>query len=231
MSIYFLSLIFIYLISLIKCIEDFSKFNNQKDKENTTEKYSDIKIEGSIQIDKDMNLNYTDECALGNLISNIVREATGADIAIIPSAAFKSNWTKGILQESDIEKMLNDSFVFFDMNGKEIKRMLQVFHNPKEIFQASGIIQVLKKVDDKIELIDVRLFDGVETLEIDPISLYRIITTENLFNEFFNGWFEERRRQTIGTPIKIVEEYLLSMGNIKVDSLVDKNNKRVFYLP
>ncbi|MGB9721347.1 MAG: bifunctional metallophosphatase/5'-nucleotidase [bacterium] len=112
----------------------------------------------------DLNRAGFEESAMGNLITDAMREYFGADIAIHNSGGIRANIKKGEITFRDCYYVdaLSNTAVLMKMTGEQIIKMLEVGVNGHHaIFQVSGIkfrYNSKKPINERI--IEVRLLDG-----------------------------------------------------------------------
>ena len=89
-----------------------------------------------------LNRRYFDESDLGNLLADIARDATGADIALIHAGSIRKDIPKGNIEVADVldTNPFIDPVVVVAMSGEQLKRALeQSFTLLRGLMQVSGL--------------------------------------------------------------------------------------------
>ena len=99
----------------------------------------------------DITLNGQEESILTNLVNDIGRIITGADICFYNMGSLTHSWQVGGITEVDIFKMFsfNNTWNVFDMTGEEVIRMFREL-NINDIYPATGVVQTYLKKNMKI---------------------------------------------------------------------------------
>jgi 5'-nucleotidase len=126
--------------------------------------------------------NYLGESPLGNLLADLMREASGADIAFINSGGIRADLPAGELVYSDIfEVSPFDNYpAVVQLTGRQIEEALQLTTGGQRgVFQVSGLrytYDAAKDADkqpaEKRRVVDVKLENGQP---LDPDKLYRVV--------------------------------------------------------
>ena len=178
------------------------------------------------------------ETALANLVTDIARVVTGADVSFFNLGGFRGNWYPGEINEVDIYNMFpfNNTFVTFEMTGRELIRMVKETQTGYSVRPSSGLIQVFRFTSQsQIELLDAKLFDGYEEKSIELDKTYIVCLNDFLANggSFFAKvlkWYKVKNRQDHGIIREFAKVYLKGMEVIKKGMLVDEEHPRVKYL-
>lgn len=126
--------------------------------------------------------NYLAESPLGNLLTDLMREGSGAEIAFMNSGGIRADLPAGELVYSDIFAVspFDNYPAVVQLTGKQIVEALQATSGGQRgVFQVSGLrytIDVAKDADkphaEKRRVVDVKLENGQP---IDPEKLYRVV--------------------------------------------------------
>lgn len=126
--------------------------------------------------------SYLAESTLGNLLTDLMREASGADIALMNSGGIRADLPAGELAYSDIfEVSPFDNYpAVVQLTGKQVFEALQVTSGGQRgVFQVSGLrytIDAAKDADkqpsDKRRVVEATLANGEP---LDPDKLYRVV--------------------------------------------------------
>jgi 5'-nucleotidase len=129
--------------------------------------------------------SYLFESSLGNLLADLMREGTGADIAFMNAGGIRSNLPAGELKYGDLfEVSPFDNFpAVVTMSGAQVVQMLRITANGvRGTLQPSGLhytYDAAKKGDDPGRLVAVTLANGEV---IDPSALYKVALPDFLVN-------------------------------------------------
>ena len=90
----------------------------------------------------DISLNEEKETILTNLVYDIGRAITGADICFYNLGGIRHSWHKGRITEIDIFKMFpfNNTWSMFEIAGEEVIRLFREL-NSGVIYPATNLIQ------------------------------------------------------------------------------------------
>lgn len=183
-------------------------------------------------------INYKTESSLGNLVTDMGKKITGADISFFNLGGFRTEWYPGKLNEIDLFLMFpfNNTYVSVEMSGREVVRMLKTIQNGEQINPSSGLLQLFKKIDDKnFKILDAQLYDGYLSKKIELEKTYTVCLNDFLANGggFFSKvkeWYVERNRKNYGTIRELMHKYLKSLGKIGKGSLIDSKHPRIRFL-
>ena len=184
----------------------------------------------------DISLNGEEETILTNLINDIGRSITGADICFYNLGGLRHSWHKGGITEIDIFKMFpfNNTWNMFEMTGEEVIRMFKEL-NSNVIYPATGIVQTYIKKNMKNILRDIELWDGIKKTKIELNKTYRICTN-NFLAEGGTGmskirkWYDLRNLKECGIIRDSMVEYFKNMKVINKEFFINSNNPNLIFL-
>ena len=177
---------------------------------------------------------------LGNMIADIYRHVTGAEISIVSYGNLRSSWSPGKIPRYKINDLqpFRNIFCTFVMNGEEVKKMLKIIQRGrKKYYVTSGIKQVLAKdKDGEYYLTDVKLFDGYKEYDIKSSDEYLISANDFIskggddFDKVL-PWYKPRNLNcNYGVDAEIVEKYLKAQQVIDVRKYIDNDNPRIRFI-
>jgi len=172
-------------------------------------------------------LDEQNETILTNLINDIGRAVTGADICFYNSGGIRHQWHKGGITEIDVFKMFpfNNSWVMFDMTGEEVIRLFKDV-NRNVIYPATGVIQTYLQKNMGNVLRDIELWDGIKKEKIDLKKTYKVCTNDFLANGGsgmgkVRKWYDLRNPEKIGIIRDSVIQYFRAMKIIKLEFYIN----------
>ena len=181
-------------------------------------------------------LNGEEETILTNLINDIGRSISGADICFYNLGGLRHSWHKGGITEIDVFKMFpfNNTWIKFEMTGEEVIHMFKEL-NSNVIYPATGIIQTYLKKDMKNILRDIELWDGIKRSKIELDKTYKICTNNFLANggtgmSKVRKWYDLRNKEECGIIRDSMVDYFRKMKIIKKEFFVDQNNPILTFL-
>ena len=123
------------------------------------------------------NLKSPDESPSANFVTDVMRRATGADIAIINNLAVRKD-LRGIISISKLRDILffDNELVTMDLTGEEIEKILS--SNAKKggtIYRFSGVILGINPEEEKLMIL-------CQGKLIDKKKNYRVVTLDYLVN-------------------------------------------------
>jgi len=177
---------------------------------------------------------------LGNMIADIYRHVTGAEISIVSYGNLRSSWSPGKIPRYKINDLqpFRNIFCTFVMNGEEVKKMLKIIQRGrKKYYVTSGIKQVLAKdKNGEYYLTDVKLFDGYKEYDIKSSDEYLISANDFIskggddFDKVL-PWYKPRNLNcNYGVDAEIVEKYLKAQQVIDVRKYIDNDNPRIRFI-
>ena len=184
----------------------------------------------------DISSNGEQETILTNLINDIGRSITGADICFYNLGGLRHSWHKGGITEIDVFKMFpfNNTWNMFEMTGEEVIRMFKEL-NSNIIYPATGIAQTYIKKNMKNILRDIELWDGIKKTKIELDKTYRICTN-NFLAEGGTGmskirqWYDLRNLKECGIIRDSMIDYFKNMKIINKEFFIDSNNPNLIFL-
>ena len=201
--------------------------------------YSEI-ICSVIGTDEILTIEKNGSFYLGNIIADIYRHVTGAEISIVSYGNLRTSWSPGKIPRYKINDLqpFRNIFCTFVMNGEEVKKMLKIIQSGrKKYYITSGIKQVLAKdKDGEYHLTDVKLFDGYKESDIKSNHEYLISANDFIskggddFDKVL-PWYKPRNLNCdYGVDAEIVEKYLKLQKEIDVRKYMDDNNPRIRFI-
>ena len=184
----------------------------------------------------EISLNGEEETVLTNLINDIGRMITGADICFYNLGGIRHSWHKGGITEIDVFKMFpfNNTWNMFEMTGEEVIRMFKEL-NTNVIYPATGVTQTYLKKNMQNILRDIELWDGVKKTKIDLNKTYKICTN-NFLAEGGTGmskvrrWYDLRNNKVCGIIRDSIIEYFRNMKVIKKEFYIDSRYPNLIFL-
>jgi 2',3'-cyclic-nucleotide 2'-phosphodiesterase (5'-nucleotidase family) len=181
-------------------------------------------------------LNGEEETILTNLINDIGRSISGADICFYNLGGLRHSWHKGGITEIDVFKMFpfNNTWIKFEMTGEEVIHMFKEL-NSNVIYPATGIIQTYLKKGMKNILRDIELWDGIKKTKIELDKTYKICTNNFLANggtgmSKIRKWYDLRNKEECGIIRDSMVDYFRKMKIIKKEFFVDQKNPILTFL-
>ena len=179
------------------------------------------------------------ECALVNLISDLHRVVTGADISILNPGGFRTDWHPGYISEAELFMMFpfsQNNVATFEMTGREVKRMIQEVDFGKQVYPTSGLEQVfVKDKNDYNVLVSLSLYDDLKDKKIDDNKTYVIASNDFMAkggDDFkkVRKWYTPRNYKEYGTTRAVMLEVLKNIKNIPKGVLVYKDHPRIRFI-
>lgn len=120
-------------------------------------------VNALVETECEIEIKGEEETILTNLINDIGKSITGADICFYNLGGIRHSWHKGDITEIDIFKMFpfNNTWSMVEMTVEEVIRMFKEL-NSNVIYPASGLVQTYYKRGMKNVLRDIELWDGVK---------------------------------------------------------------------
>ena len=177
---------------------------------------------------------------LGNVMADMDRLITGADISIISYGNLRTVWTPGKIPRYKVEDLLpfGNDLCSFTMNGKEIKKMMKIIQTGrKKYYVTSGLKQIMSKMkDEEYYLSNIMLFDGYKESEIIPEYEYLIAANSFLieggddFNKVLSWYKVKNLNCEYGQELDLFLKYLKDQQIIDVRKYMDENNPRIRFI-
>jgi 2',3'-cyclic-nucleotide 2'-phosphodiesterase (5'-nucleotidase family) len=178
---------------------------------------------------------------LGNIISDIQRLVTGANISVVSYGCLRTSWNPGKIAKYKVKDLLpfGNDICSFIMTGEEIKKMMKILQTGviKKYYVTSGIKQeMIKNKNGEFYLADIKLFDGLKEYEIIPENDYKIVTNDFLIGggDDFNKvvtWYKPRSLNcNHGKELDLALNFLREQKLIDVRKYMDDNNPRIRFV-
>ncbi len=143
-----------------------------------------------------------DESPLGSFLSDSLREATGADVALMNPGGLRADLKAGPVTFGDVYEILpfDNTVAIVTMTGEELRRLLAFIYSGRQsVFQESGLKVVLDRCPSKERLKDVTLANGKP---LEPTRLYRVAMPD----------FLARGGDGLGAVLETLPEGRIDMG-------------------
>jgi 5'-nucleotidase len=113
------------------------------------------------------------ESALGSVLADSLRAATGADVALMNPGGLRADIDAGPLTFGDVYEVLpfDNTVASVSMTAEELKRLLQLAFSGRGVFQVSGLKVTLDRCTGPERFKDATLPNGKK---LDPKKLYRV---------------------------------------------------------
>ena len=177
---------------------------------------------------------------LGNVMADMDRLITGADISIISYGNLRTEWKPGKISRYKVEDLLpfGNDLCSFTMNGEEIKKMMKIIQTGrKKYYVTSGLKQIMSKIkDEEYYLSNIMLFDGYKESEIIPEYEYLIAANSFLieggddFNKVLSWYKVKNLNCEYGQELDLFLKYLKDQQIIDVRKYMDENNPRIRFI-
>jgi 2',3'-cyclic-nucleotide 2'-phosphodiesterase (5'-nucleotidase family) len=178
---------------------------------------------------------------IGNIITEIQRRITGADVSLIGYDFMKTYWNPGKLPKYKISNLIpfKSNLCTFVMKGIDIKRMMNILQTSGvKYFPTSGIKQTISKNENgEYYLSDIKLFDGYKETELISEKEYVVSAIEYLIKDggsYFNNILKWYKPQDLnceyGDIRDIVEKYLKAQKVIDVTKYKDTKNPKIKFI-
>ena len=178
---------------------------------------------------------------IGNIITEIQRRITGADISLIGYDFMKTYWNPGKLPKYKISNLIpfKSNLCTFVMKGIDIKRMMNILQTSGvKYFPTSGIKQTISKNENgEYYLSDIKLFDGYKETELISEKEYVVSAIEYLIKDggsYFNNILKWYKPQDLnceyGDIRDIVEKYLKAQKVVDVTKYKDTKNPKIKFI-
>ena len=186
--------------------------------------------------DTEIGLNGIEESILTNLVNDVGKAITGADICFYNPGSLSHTWHVGGITEIDVFKMFsfNNTWNVFDMTGEEVIRMFKEL-NINDIYPASGITQTYLRKNMKNYLRDIELWDGIKKSKIELDKTYKICTNNFLAEggiqmRKIREWYDLRNLEVHGIIRDDIVTYFKTMKIIKKEFFIDEKNPNLIFL-
>ena len=195
------------------------------------------KLENIIaRTDTEITLNGQEESVLTNLVNDIGKIITGADICFYNMGSLSHSWHVGGITEIDVFKMFsfNNTWNVFDMTGEEVIKMFKEL-NINDIYPATGITQTYVKKNMKNYLRDIELWDGIKKSKIELDKTYKVCTNDFLASggiqmRKIREWYDLRNLEIHGIIRDDMVTYIKAMKVIKEEFFIDDKFPNLIFL-
>jgi 2',3'-cyclic-nucleotide 2'-phosphodiesterase (5'-nucleotidase family) len=177
--------------------------------------------------------NKTHENDLGNLMADVLKNTTNADISIINPGGFRSIWYPGSITIEDVWNMcpFDNNIVTVDISGQDLKKIMTTIQaGGKGYYQTSGLM--MDVISDPKSLVEnsLKLYNGTE---IDNRMLYKVATLDFLipvggddFREIMK-WYKPVNLQIVAPQRESVINFLNKIDFITERTFINANYKRL----
>ncbi len=182
-----------------------------------------------------LQMNKNSENSLGNLYCDIMRRATGADVSILNSGAFRNTWNPGQISLANIFGMspFETRIVTVEMTGEELLKMLEQTQGGKYGFYPTSGLKLLVSLEPKKKLYYAKLFDGLYEYPIENNKTYTVATTD--FDIPYGGddfadvmkWYKPRNLKYYDVVRNTIIDYLKRVATIKDKQFVRSSLPRM----
>ena len=178
---------------------------------------------------------------IGNLVAEIQKSFTGADISISSYGNLRGELSPGKIALFRVKDLIpyKNELCTFSMYGYEVKKMMKIIQSGiKKYFTTSGLKQIFAK-NEKGEyfLYDIKYFDGYNEFDLIPEKEYIITANHYLIR---NGgddfskvllWYNPRHLNCdYGLDVDLVEKYLRDQEIVDIRKYIDDNNPRIRFI-
>ncbi|MCP3098720.1 5'-nucleotidase C-terminal domain-containing protein [Myxococcus sp. K15C18031901] len=122
-----------------------------------------------------LSRGYTEEGALGNVIADALREAAGADVAVMNPGGIRADLPGGPLSFGHVYQALpfDNTVALLTLTGDELRRLLELAHSWDRgmVFAVSGLELTLARCPGPTRLRAVTLTGGIP---LEPTRSYRV---------------------------------------------------------
>lgn len=165
-----------------------------------------------------LNRRYFDESDLGNLLADIARDATGANIGLIHAGTIRKDVPAGDVEIADIldTNPFIDPIVVVELNGEQLKRaMEQSFTLLRGLMQVSGLNVVYDTSKPERKRLVSLKHDGKEVADDDrfEVAVGEIIALGGDHYDVFTEANVIRKSQPLG---ELTIEYFRQHGTVPV---------------
>lgn len=179
----------------------------------------------------------TGDCILVNLISDVLKNRTASDIAIMNTGSIKTAVYPGEIRGVDIVNLVpyENYICSYKLTGEEIIKIISTIQvGKKAYYGVSGIKQIMSiKKDKSKSLKSVVLFDGKNEAEIIPDKVYKVSSVDYLINggddfkSIINEINPQEKNCDYGVIADVVTDYLRDAKIVDSKNHYDTNNPRL----
>lgn len=133
-----------------------------------------------VTVSATLKRNYEAESALGDVLTDTLREREKADVALLNSGGLRANLKAGAVTYGDLYEVLpfDNTVAIVTLTGEELRRLLKAaYGGGPSLFQESGLKVTLGKCLGPERLHDVTLAQGGA---LEPTHLYRVVLPDFL---------------------------------------------------
>ncbi|QRK08166.1 bifunctional metallophosphatase/5'-nucleotidase [Archangium violaceum] len=133
-----------------------------------------------VTVTTNLGRNYETESALGDVLTDALREMEKADVSLLNSGGLRANLKAGALTYGDLYEVLpfDNTVAIVTVSGEELRRLVAVAYGSRSgVFQQSGLKVTLAKCAGPERLRDVTLANGKP---LEPKRLYRVVMPDFL---------------------------------------------------
>ena len=159
---------------------------------------------GSAMEALDIDDHASTDAALPNLVMDIMRERSSADVAVSTASSFRQALPKGAVTENDLRDAMpyDNKVVMVSMNGAALQRLLErsaALRETDDFLQISGVRMTIEGSVVRVTK------DGSA---LDPARTYRVATTDYLARIATSYREELKGLEVAETPIRIRQAVL-----------------------
>ena len=148
--------------------------------ENYRKKYETLALQEIGRASTDLTITKSRESNLANLIADIIRETSKADVGLINSGGIRENIPKGLITMEKIYRILpfDDLIVTMDLTGRDLENIMSCnFRQKHGILQVSGLkLKYNLSSPEAGQLISIM----VGNKPVQPDAIYKVATIEFL---------------------------------------------------
>ncbi len=155
--------------------------------------------------------DYSGESPLGSVLADSLREAAGADVAMMNPGGLRADIDAGPLTFGDVYEVLpfDNTVSFVSMTGEELKRLLELVFSGKGVFQVSGLKVKLARCPGPQRFQGATLANGKP---LDPKKLYKVTMPD----------FLARGGDGLGVVLGTLPKERIDLGTTRPGSLRDE---------
>lgn len=179
------------------------------------------------QLDQDWRNAYSEECNVGDWLTDAMRKQTGADIAFLNSGGIRANIPAGPISKKDIFELLpfQNYLETFEVTGEELKSIVQENANAQRlethgILQLSGLTYGWKKTGDNIKVSNIK----INGKPIEDSKTYTIASVDYVISNY-NRYYGVEPRDIHNTG-KILADVIID-EIIKTGTIESSTEKRI----
>lgn len=172
------------------------------------------------QAPRDFGRDYYHESALGDLLSDLLRELSGADVAVLNSGGLRADLKGGEVSRLDIKQILPfaNTVVLFRASGEELLTLLRTnakasLHEEQGILQLSGVRCAFREGPAGVEILE----PTVGGKALDPAEVYTIATVDYVLGlgAKYMGFEPTEHESRAGTLFSAMAEWIAAHPELK----------------